>query len=403
MRAFRDDDAVIVSIARSPIGRARKGALAGIRPDDLAEQMLRAVIERVDGLVEQGIEDLYLGCAEPHDEHGQNIARRVAVQLGYDGLPGATVNRFCSSSLMAARMAFHGIRAGEGDAYLVGGVECVSRYRDIDLAMNPRFASAAEKVGEQIVNGGWTDPREWGALPDVYAAMGLTAEFVARVTGTSRDAQDEFAARSQQRATAAIESGFFTREITPVALPDGTVVDRDDSPRPGTTVEVLATLEPVFVPEGTVTAGNACPLNDGASAAAVVSGRRARELGAMPKARIVSTGVSALSPEIMGLGPVEAMRQAMRRAGLDINDLDIVEINEAFAAQVIPSAAALGIPDDRLNPHGGAIALGHPFGSTGVRMLATLLNGLDSRDGRFGAVSMCVGGGQGMAMIIERI
>lgn len=401
---LKANDAVVVAIGRTAIGRARKGTLAGIRPDDLAAQTFRAVWDRVPGLLPEDIEDLYLGCAEPHDEHGQNIARRIAVMLGADRLPGSTVNRFCASSLQATRMAFHGIRSGEGDAYLVGGVECVSRYQPVGMAENPLFGDSHERA-IAIVEAGdsWTDPRTSGLLPDVYLQMGYTAEFVARTTGTSRQEQDEYAAFSQQRAQRAVESGFHAQDIIPVTLPNGTVADTDDCPRQGTTAEGLAALNPAFLPEGTVTAGNACPLNDGASAAVVMSYAKARDLGLQPQARILSSGVSALSPELMGLGPVASSRLALSRAGLSAADMDIVELNEAFAAQVLPSARELGVDLQKLNPYGGAIALGHPFGSTGVRMLTTLIHGLREQDGRFGLATMCVGGGQGMAMVVERL
>lgn len=398
------DDVVIAAIGRSPIGRAKKGSLVSIRPDDLATQVVQAVIERVPGLLDGPVEDLVVGCAEPHDEHGANIARRVAVQAGLDQVPGSTVNRFCASSIQATRTAFHGIRSGEGDAYIVAGVECVSRYRPSTDSENPIFAEASARARRQAAETSqWVDPRDQGAFPDIYIPMGLTAEFVARHTGTTREEQDAYAARSQQRAVAAQEAGVLAREIIPVTLPDGAVVDTDDSPRPGTTVETLAGLNPAFLPDGTVTAGNACPLNDGAAAAVVLSGRRAAELGVTPLARIRSSAVSALSPEIMGLGPVDATRIALQRAGLGVGDLDAVELNEAFAAQVIPSARQLGLDEDTLNPHGGAIALGHPFGATGVRMLGSLINDLQALDGHLGLATLCVGGGQGMAMVIERL
>lgn len=397
-------DVVIAAIGRSPIGRARKGSLVGMRPDDLATQIVSAVAGRVPGLFDGPVEDLVMGCAEPHDEHGQNIARRVAVQAGFDQVPGSTVNRFCASSLQATRTAFHGIRSGEGDAYLVAGVECVSRYAPAEDSANPLFADAqADARAQAAQTSEWHDPRERGALPDVYIPMGLTAEFVARHTGTTRREQDEYAARSQQRAVAAQQAGILAREIIPVTLPDGTVVEADDSPRAGTTVEGLSELNPAFLPDGTVTAGNACPLNDGAAAAVVLSGRRATQLGVQPLARIRSSAISALSPEIMGLGPVDATRTALQRAGITVADLDAVELNEAFAAQVVPSARRLGLGEETLNPHGGAIALGHPFGATGVRLLGSLINDLQTLDGQLGLATLCVGGGQGMAMVIERL
>ena len=404
MASFSDHDVVIAATARTPIGRAHKGRLLQVRPDDLATLALRAALDNVPQLALTEVEDLYLGCAQPQDEHGQNIARRVAVLLGEDRLPAATVNRFCASSLQAARMAFHAIRAGEGEAYLVGGVECVSRYGNVTEAPHPGFQDAHHRARVQLQESPvWSDPRDEHALPDVYIAMGGTAEFVARRTGTSRRDQDDYALLSQHRAGAAINSGFYARDITPVPLPDGTVMDTDDSPRPATTAEKLATLPAAFVEGGTVTAGNACPLNDGAAAAVLLSGVKARALGITPLARILSTGVSGLSPEIMGLGPVDSSRMALQRAGLRVEDIDIVELNEAFAAQVVPSARTLGIDEERLNPYGGAIALGHPFGATGVRMLGTLIHGLHESDGQFGLATLCVGGGQGMAMVVERL
>jgi acetyl-CoA C-acetyltransferase len=402
-------DAYIVATARSPIGRARKGSLAGLRPDDLAARMVQTALDTVPGLDPARIDDLMLGCGQPAGEQGFNLGRIVAVLLGLDGVPGTTVNRYCSSSLQTTRMAFHAIRAGEGDVFVSAGVESVSRYgagaSDLPSAVNPVFADAARRTAARAEGAAsvWTDPRDDAALPDPYIAMGQTAENVAQVHGITRDEQDAFAARSQQRAEAAIASGFWTRDITPVTLDDGTVVSADDGPRPGVTLEALAGLDPVFRPDGTVTAGNCCPLNDGAAAVIVVSGRIVDELGLTPLARIVSTGVSGTSPEIMGLGPVEASRQALSRAGLTIDDIDLVEINEAFAAQVIPSARELGVDESRLNVHGGAIAVGHPFGMTGARITSTLINGLAVTGGRYGLETMCVGGGQGMAMVLERV
>ena len=403
-------EAVIVSTARSPIGRAHKGSLTSIRPDDLAVQMIQAAVGKV-GLTGDQIEDLALGCAEPHDEHGGNMARRVAVQLGWDNTPATTVNRFCASSTQTARMAYHAIKAGEGDIFVSAGVECVSRYKNFGStgvgdpsSFNPLFTDAVartEKYAE--TNDTWHDPREDGQIPDVYIAMGQTAENVATLRGISRAEQDAFGVRSQNLAEKAIGNGFFEREITPVTLPDGTVVSKDDGPRAGTTLEGVSGLKPVFRPNGTVTAGNCCPLNDGAAAVVIMSDTKARELGLTPLARIVATGVSGLSPEIMGLGPVEASKQALARAGMSINDIDLVEINEAFAVQVIGSARELGIDEDKLNVHGGAIALGHPFGSTGARIMTTLVNGLQFEDKQFGLETMCVGGGQGMAIVLERL
>ncbi|OSM42921.1 acetyl-CoA C-acetyltransferase [Nesterenkonia sp. PF2B19] len=404
-------EAVIVSVARSPIGRARKGSLVDLRADDMTAQMVQAGLAQVPELDPRDIDDLMLGCGLPGGEQGFNLARIVAVLAGMDHLPGTTVNRYCSSSLQTTRMAFHAIKAGEGEVFVSAGVEAVSRFAQgtsdwipgAELE-NPRFAEATARTAKAAEGGTtWHDPREDGALPDAYISMGQTAENVAQHTGVSRAEQDEFAQLSQNRAEKAIAEGFFAREITPLALPDGGTVDADDSPRPGVTAEALSGLDPVFRPDGTVTAGNACPLTDGAAALVIMSDAKARELGLTPLARIVSTGVSGLSPEIMGLGPVEASRQALGRAGLSIDDVDLVEINEAFAAQVIPSAKELGVPWEKLNVHGGAIAVGHPFGMTGARITATLLNGLRSTDGQYGLETMCVGGGQGMAMVLERL
>jgi acetyl-CoA C-acetyltransferase len=412
-------EAVIVATARSPIGRAVKGSLRELRPDDLAASIIRAALDKVPELDPTTIDDLYLGCGLPGGEQGFNMARVVATLLGYDSLPGATITRYCASSLQTTRMAFHAIKAGEGDVFLSAGVECVSRYaRGNSDALpeeaqalvgggwqNPKFATARDRSVTRAGGGqpDWTDPRDDGELPDIYLAMGQTAENLAQVYDVSRAAMDEFGVRSQNLAEKAIASGFWAREITPVTLPDGTVVSGDDGPRAGTTLEGVAGLKPVFRPDGRVTAGNCCPLNDGAAAVVVMSDTKAAELGLRPLARIVSTGVSALSPEIMGLGPVEASRQALARAGMTIDDIDLVEINEAFAAQVIPSYQQLGIPLEKLNVSGGAIAVGHPFGMTGARITGTLLNNLDWHDKRFGLETMCVGGGQGMAMIIERL
>ena len=404
-------EAVIVATARSPIGRAGKGSLREVRPDDLALAIVTAALAKVPELDPGDIDDLYLGCAEPWAEQGANLARVVAVLAGFDGLPGVTVNRFCASSVQTTRMAMHAIRAGEGEVFISAGVECVSRYesfagagRNAPQWLNPKFARAQERTAQQAAtNTTWSDPRAGGELPDAYIAMGQTAENVATARGISRAEQDAWGVLSQNRAERAIAEGFFAREITPVTTPDGTLVSADDGPRPGVTLDAVAGLRTVFRENGTVTAGNCCPLNDGAAALVVMSDRKARDLGLTPLARIVSTGVSALSPEIMGLGPVEASRQALARARMSMNDMDLVEINEAFAAQVLPSAADLGIDHDKLNVHGGAIALGHPFGATGARITTTLLNGLATRDATFGLETMCVGGGQGMAIIFERL
>ena len=396
---------VIVATARSPIGRAFKGSLAGMRPDDLAAQMVTALLDKVPQLPKDQIDDLMMGCGSPAGEQGFNVARVTSLLAGLQA-PGVTVNRYCSSSLQTIRMAAHAIKAGEGDAFIAAGVECVSRYgngaSDSPTAVNALFADAMERSAERSLGGqaGWT-PAD--GLPDIYIAMGQTAENVRELEGVSRQEMDEFAVRSQERAVASIDNGFFEREIVPVTLPDGSVVSTDDGPRRGTTLEALSQLKPAFRPDGEITAGNACPLNDGAAAVLVMSDTRARELGIEPLARIVASGVSGLNPEIMGLGPIEACRQALGRAGMTMADVDLVEINEAFAAQVIPSARHLDIPLDKLNVHGGAIALGHPFGMTGARIMATLLNGLESTGGTIGLESMCVGGGQGMAMVVERL
>ena len=403
-------EAVIVATARSPIGRAFKGTLTTIRPDDLAVQMITAALAKVPQLDPADIDDLMLGCGLPGGEQGYNMARVVAVMLGYDTLPGTTITRYCSSSLQTTRMAFHAIKAGEGDVFISAGVECVSRFANGSSdswpnTKNPVFAPAEERTGQAAKGGGavWQDPRHDGEIPDIYLAMGQTAENVAKMRGISRGEQDEFGVRSQNLAEKAIADGFWQRDITPATLPDGTVVSADDGPRAGTTLEKVSTLQPVFRPDGTVTAGNCCPLNDGAAAVVVMSDRKAADLGLTPLARIVATGVTALSPEIMGLGPVEASRQALARAGMTIDDIDLVEINEAFAAQVIPSYRALGIDVDKLNVNGGAIAVGHPFGMTGARITSTILNSLAFHDKTFGLETMCVGGGQGMAMIFERL
>jgi acetyl-CoA C-acetyltransferase len=403
-------EAVIVATARSPIGRAFKGSLVSIRPDDLTAQMVTAALAKVPQLDPADICDLMLGCGLPGGEQGFNMARVVAVMLGFDHLPGTTVTRYCSSSLQTTRMAFHAIKAGEGDVFVSAGVECVSRFGKGSSdswpdTKNPVFSGAEARTQERSGAGvpAWHDPREDGGIPDIYIAMGQTAENVAQLRGITRAEQDEFGVRSQNLAEKAIANGFWQRDITPVTLPDGTVVSADDGPRPGTTLEKVAALQPVFRPGGTVTAGNCCPLNDGAAAVVIMSDRKAAELGITPLARIVSTGVTALSPEIMGLGPVEASRRALARAGMTIEDIDLVEINEAFAAQVIPSYRDLKIDIDKLNMNGGAIAVGHPFGMTGARITSTLLNSLSFHDKTMGLETMCVGGGQGMAMIVERL
>ncbi|HET7356003.1 MAG TPA: acetyl-CoA C-acetyltransferase [Nocardioidaceae bacterium] len=402
-------EAVIVSAARSPIGRANKGSLTQMRPDDLAAAMVRAALDKVPALDPRDIDDLYLGCGLPGGEGGFNMARIVAVLLGYDHLPGATITRYCSSSVQTTRMAFHAIKAGEGDVFVSAGVETVSRYAKGNSdnwpdTKNPVFGDAMARTEEVAQGGvGWDDPREDGNVPDAYIAMGQTAENVARLRGLTREELDEFGVRSQNLAEKAIADGFWANEITPVTTPDGTVVSKDDGPRAGVTIEGVSELKPVFRPDGVVTAGNCCALNDGAAAVVVMSDTKAAELGLTPLARIVSTGVTALSPEIMGLGPVEATNQALKRAGMTIGDIDLVEINEAFAAQVVPSYQDLGIDLDRLNVNGGAIAVGHPFGMTGARLQATMLNSLKWHDKQTGLVTMCVGGGQGMAIVLERM
>lgn len=403
-------EAVIVATARSPIGRAFKGSLKDIRPDDLTAQMITAAMAKVPQLGPDQIDDLLLGCGLPGGEQGYNMARVVSVLLGWDNVPGATITRYCSSSLQTTRMALHAIKAGEADVIVSAGVETVSRFAKgssdgLPDTQNPLFGDAQGRTAKAGEGGApvWHDPREDGALPDIYIAMGQTAENVAGLRGVSRQAQDEFGVRSQNLAEKALANGFWEKDITPVTLPDGSVVAKDDGPRPGTTYEKVSQLQPVFRPDGTVTAGNCCPLNDGAAAVVVMSDTKAAELGITPLARIVSTGVTGLSPEIMGLGPVEASRKALAKAGMTIGDIDLVEINEAFAAQVLPSAEDLGIDHDKLNVNGGAIAVGHPFGMTGARITSTLLNGLKFHDKQFGLETMCVGGGQGMAMVLERL
>ncbi|HEY8215851.1 MAG TPA: acetyl-CoA C-acetyltransferase [Acidimicrobiia bacterium] len=400
-------EAMIVGTARTPIGRANKGSLVECRPDDLSGLIVKAVLEKVPALDPALVEDVLWGCGQPAGEAGYNVARVVAILAGIPHVPGVTVNRYCSSSLQTIRMAAHAIKAGEGDVFVSGGVETVSRFLKgmsdgLPDTHNAAFAEAEERTMKRHEGGqgDWTPPT---GLADVYIAMGETAENVAEYTKTTREEMDEFAALSQNRAVEAQTNGFFEREITPVPLPDGSEVTKDDGPRPDTTKEKLAELKPVFRPDGTITAGNACPLNDGAAAVVVMSDTKASELGVTPLARVISSGVSALDPEIMGLGPIDASKQALARAGMTIDQIDLVEINEAFAAQVIPSAKEIGVPWERLNVNGGSIALGHPFGMTGARIMTTLLNGLEDRDARFGLETMCVGGGQGMAMIIERI
>jgi len=396
-------EAVIVATARTPIGRMAKGSLKDMRPDDLSARIIEAVLDKVPQLDRTQIEDVLWGCGQPGGESGHNIARAAAVLAGLDDVPGATVNRYCSSSLMTIRMAAHAVKAGDGDVFLAGGVETASRFffGMADGPKNPVFADAEARSAERAEGGAPT----WAAaegLPDLYLAMGQTAENVAQYKNVGRADQDEFAVRSQNLAEESLNNGFWEAEITPVETPDGTV-GTDDGIRPGTTLEKVSGLAPAFRPDGTVTAGNACPLNDGAAAVVVMSDTKAKELGITPLARIVSSAATGLNPEIMGLGPVEAVKKALGRAGMSVGDIDLFEINEAFAAQVLPSAWDLGIPMEKLNTRGGSIALGHPFGMTGARIMTTLIHNLQESDATFGVESMCVGGGQGMAMVIERL
>jgi acetyl-CoA C-acetyltransferase len=397
-------EAVIVATARSPIGRANKGSLMTLRTDEMAAQIVRALMAKVPSVKGSDIEDLIIGVGQPAGEAGFNLGRMVALLAGIPEAPGVVVNRYCSSSLQTIRMAAHAIKAGEGDCFIAAGVEAVSRYQfgAADTAPNPIFKGPGERTKLRALGGQpvWT-PQD--GLADAYMAMGQTAENVREVEGVSREDMDWFAKRSQDLASANVSNGFFDAEISPLTLEDGTVVDKDDCPRAGTTLEKLASLPAAFRPDGQVTAGNACPLNDGAAAVLVMSDTKAKALGLTPLARFISSGVSSLNPEIMGLGPVEACRQALRRAGMSIDDIDLVEINEAFAAQVLPSAKHLGISMDKLNVNGGAIALGHPFGMTGARIMTTLIHGLQDRNKNIGMETMCVGGGQGLAMIIERL
>lgn len=396
---------VIVATSRTPIGRASKGSLVDARPDDMSAFIVKDVLGKVDGLDPAEVEDIIWGIGQPGGEGGFNIGRIISVMNEME-VPGVTVNRYCSSSLQTIRMAAHAIKAGEGDCFVAGGVETVSRYMNGAADTGPHnelFADAEQRSAERTSgeSGKWEAPN---GLPDVYIAMGQTAENVAEHLGISRERQDEFGVRSQNLAEAAMKRGFFEQEITPYTLPDGSVVSKDDGIREGTTLEGVSQLNPVFRPGGTITAGNACPLNDGAAAVVVMSDTRAKELGLQPLARIVASGVSALNPEIMGLGPIDACRQVLDRAGMEMSDIDLVEINEAFAVQVLGSADALGIDiDEQLNINGGAIALGHPFGMTGSRIMTTLINSLHDADKQFGLETMCVGGGQGMAMLIERL
>jgi len=384
-------EAVIVDAVRTPIGRAFKGSLVGVRADELAATPLRALMERNPEVDFAQTNDVMMGAASAIGEQAYNIGRNASLVAGIDyHVPACTVNRFCASSLQTLRMAFHAIKAGEGDQYIAAGVEAVSR-AGLGAGI-PEEAKHPQLDGSE------------GSAYDVYIPMGLTAERVAADRNVSREAQDEWALTSQMRAVAAQESGHFDREIVPVTLPDGGVFTKDDGPRPTTTLEKLAALNPVFDPEnGTVTAGNACPLNDGAAAVLVMSAERAASLGCKPRARILASTVAAIRPEMMGLGPIPAIQALLAQTGMSIDDIDIVEINEAFAAQIVPCRDELGIDPEQLNPHGGAIALGHPFGSTGARIMTTLLNGLDAVDGRYGIEAMCVAGGMGQAMLVERL
>ncbi len=385
-------EAVIVATARTPVGRARKGSLVDVRPDDLLAFAIRSALDKVPELDASEIVDVITGCAGQEGKQGGNIARRAALLASLpETVPGTTVNRFCASSLQTIRMAFHAVGMGEGDVFIASGVECVSQYsgaaRDPDT-LHPRLTGRGN-----------------GQIADVYISMGMTAENVAERYGVKRDDMDRFAQRSQERAVASQGDGFFEAEITPYTKADGTVVGRDDGPRAGSTLEALQQLEPAFKPGGAVTAGNSCPLNDGAAAVVVMSATRAAELGIKPRARIVASAVTGIEPEIMGVGPIDAVGQVLRRAGMTIQDVDVMELNEAFASQVLAVCEAVGMDpfSDRFNPHGGAIALGHPFGMTGARIMTTLLNGLETSGGTIGLETMCVGGGQGMAMIVERL
>lgn len=384
-------DAVIVAAARTPIGRAYKGSLIDVRADDLAALAIDAVMKKVPEVDRSSVVDVMIGCAMTHHEQGYNLARPASLLAGMpDTVPATTVNRFCASSLQTIRMAYHAIKTGEGDTFVAGGVESTTRTygKAIDSEdLNPRF----------------TDATRDDYISNVYIPMGITAENVAERYGITRERQDELAKRSQDNAVEAQKNGFFDREITPVTLADGRTITADDGPRPNTTLEKLAELEPVFKPGGTVTAGNACPLNDGAAAVVVMSDTRAAELGLQPLARIIASSVAGVEPEYMGIGPVPAVRKVLDRSGMSLSDIDVIEMNEAFAAQVLASVDQLGIDIERLNPHGGAIALGHPFGMTGARIMNTLLNDLQTLDGTYGIETMCVGGGQGMAMIVERL
>ena len=383
-------EAVIVSAVRTPIGRAGKGSFADVRPDDLLAFAIQEAVGRTEGLDAAEVVDVIVGCGFPQEKQGMNLARRAALLAGLPkSVPGTTVNRFCASSLQTARMAFHAIKAGEGDVYVAAGVESISQVDG--------YPKDAEELHPRLVGE--------GTIANVYIPMGLTAENVAERYDVSRDDMDRFAQRSQERAVAAQASGVFARELTPYTKDDGTVVSADDGPRPSSTYEKLQELQPAFVPDGKVTAGNSCPLNDGAAALVIMSEERAGQLGLRPKARILASSVTGVDPEIMGVGPIDAVRQVLDRVGMTIEDVDVMELNEAFAAQVLPVCRELGVDPfgEKLNPHGGAIALGHPYGMTGARIMCTLLNDLETLDGTIGLETMCVGGGQGMAMLVERL
>jgi acetyl-CoA C-acetyltransferase len=384
-------EAVIVDGTRSPIGRAKKGSLKDVRPDDLAGYVVQKLMERIPEIDKSTINDLICGCGLPHGEAGFNVARPIVFLSGMpESVPGTQVNRFCASSLQAIRMAFHAIKVGEGDTFISAGVESSTRV-------------------EPLPRGDFTvlNPKLFGddAIADVYIPMGVTAENVAEQYSVEREEMDRFAQQSQERSVAAQKDGFFAREITPIPLPDGTLFEHDDGPRPESTYEKLASLPPAFREGGKVTAGNSCPLNDGAAAVVVMEEEKAKSLGLKPRVRIIASAVSALNPKIMGVGPIEAVSRVLNLAGMTIDDIDVVELNEAFAAQVLPVCKEIGVDpfSDKLNPHGGAIALGHPFGMTGARIMNTLMNDLETMDRTIGLETMCVGGGQGMAMIVERI
>ena len=384
-------EAVIAAVARTPIGRAKKGSLADVRPDDLLAFAIQEVLKAVPEVPPGDIVDVMVGCGFPEAKQGMNLGRRGALLAGLpEHVPGTTVNRFCASSLQTIRMAFHAIKAGEGDVFVAAGVESISQVdgypKDMEELHPKLFGDDAE-------------------IANVYIPMGMTAENVAEKYDVARQGMDEFAQRSQERAVAAQESGFFAREISPFTKEDGTVVEKDDGPRASSTLEKLQSLAPAFKPDGKVTAGNSCPLNDGAAAVLVMSEERAQQLGVTPVARIIGSSVSGIAPEIMGVGPIEAVRKVLKQTGMSIEDIDVVELNEAFAAQVIPVCREIGVDhmSDKFNPHGGAIALGHPYGMTGARIMGTLLNDLQTADKTVGLETMCVGGGQGMAMIVERL